>query len=360
MLRMPVAEGATAAAAGRARNAAGAFQARQGQAIALPAAAAAPAAPAHSRFRHLCSLAAATCFLPLPHSANTQLALAMHLAHLILTVFLAQHLGTTGQITVIQEDVHVTVKQGQPFHTTCKYQSSNFYGLHWYQLQKNQSPQLVSYQSGTGPKQSGRITTHLNTTGKYSVLKVEEVQVSDSALYLCAVQDTLVQGACSAVQQPRGGSGCVSERLIFLLGRRSHPSAHQNLCPMCVQWSDIFHYVRPSISVEKILWKILTHFHSVQCLPKKKISPGHTWDIVLPHCSSAAFGPPGSQQSPALLPCSCPGCSCSSPAGMDTREAQIYGWLQTGVHEPVSVRVSPSSGENSLTMPGTPSAALAL
>ena len=93
MLPMPVAEGATAAAAGRARNAAGAFQARQGQPIALPAAAAAPAAPALSRFRQLCSLAAATCFLPLPHSANTHLALAMHLAHLILTVFLAQLLG---------------------------------------------------------------------------------------------------------------------------------------------------------------------------------------------------------------------------------------------------------------------------
>ncbi|XP_032934569.1 uncharacterized protein LOC117006306 [Catharus ustulatus] len=224
MLRMPVAEGATAAAAGRARNAAGAFQARQGQAIALPAAAAAPAAPAHSRFRHLCSLAAATCFLPLPHSANTQLALAMHLAHLILTVFLAQLLGTKGQITVIQEDAQVTVKQGHPFHTTCKYKTS-ITALHWYQLRKGQAPQLISVQSVTGPRHSGRITTHLNTTGKYSVLKVEEVQVSDSALYLCAVQDTLVQGACSAVQQPRGGRGCVSERLSLGKGCRSHPSA---------------------------------------------------------------------------------------------------------------------------------------
>ncbi|RLV62269.1 hypothetical protein DV515_00019489, partial [Chloebia gouldiae] len=119
---------------------------------------------------------------------------------------------TTGQDTVTQEDGPVTVKQGHPFHTTCKYQSSNFYALLWYQLRKGQAPQLLSHQAGSGPKHSGRITTRLNTTGKFSVLQLEEVELSDSALYLCALQDTLVQGAASAVQQPRAGRGCVRAR----------------------------------------------------------------------------------------------------------------------------------------------------
>uniref|UniRef100_A0A8C0U2F3 Uncharacterized protein n=1 Tax=Cyanistes caeruleus TaxID=156563 RepID=A0A8C0U2F3_CYACU len=62
--------------------------------------------------------------------------------------------GTTGQITVTQDDGQVMVKQGHPFQTTCKYQSSVSAALSWYELRQGQAPQLLSYQAGSGPKHS--------------------------------------------------------------------------------------------------------------------------------------------------------------------------------------------------------------
>ncbi|NWI10099.1 TVA12 protein, partial [Crypturellus soui] len=93
-----------------------------------------------------------------------------------------------GQTTVTQKDGLVSVEERGTFQTTCTYQNSSFDALFWYQQRRGQAPQQILYQARDGRTESSRFTTLLNTIGKSSVLRLEEVQVSETAFYLCAVQ----------------------------------------------------------------------------------------------------------------------------------------------------------------------------
>uniref|UniRef100_U3I1U2 Ig-like domain-containing protein n=2 Tax=Anas platyrhynchos TaxID=8839 RepID=U3I1U2_ANAPP len=115
----------------------------------------------------------------------------MHRGYLVFTAFLELLLGKW-QVSVKQQEGQVTVEHRNTFQTTCTYQSSNFQGLFWYQQKKGQVPQLISHQGIVGTKQKDRFTTELNTERKSSVLQLKEVELSDSALYFCAVASSLV------------------------------------------------------------------------------------------------------------------------------------------------------------------------
>uniref|UniRef100_A0A8C3Y3B5 Ig-like domain-containing protein n=1 Tax=Catharus ustulatus TaxID=91951 RepID=A0A8C3Y3B5_CATUS len=124
--------------------------------------------------------------------------------------------------------------EGTGINISCSHPKIQTYELiYWYRQLPGRRPELL----GSIQKDFKELPAILWVSAdrrSSAVLKVEEVQVSDSALYLCAVRDTLVQGACSAVQQPRGGRGCVSARVQVTEGIQiSTQCSPQLICHLC-------------------------------------------------------------------------------------------------------------------------------
>ena len=99
----------------------------------------------------------------------------------------------------------VTITEGFPVLLNCTYQTiySDSY-LWWYVQYTNKAPQLL-LRSSTDNKRTehqGFHATLLKSNSSYHLQK-SSVQLSDSALYYCAVSDTVRETAGEAAHKPR-------------------------------------------------------------------------------------------------------------------------------------------------------------
>lgn len=81
--------------------------------------------------------------------------------------------------------------EGTSAQVNCTYSTSGFNGLSWYRQHEGQAPEFLSYDVLDGLKDSGRFSTFLSRSERYSYLLLTELQIKDSASYLCAVRDTV-------------------------------------------------------------------------------------------------------------------------------------------------------------------------
>nr|2NX5_D Chain D, ELS4 TCR alpha chain [Homo sapiens]2NX5_I Chain I, ELS4 TCR alpha chain [Homo sapiens]2NX5_N Chain N, ELS4 TCR alpha chain [Homo sapiens]2NX5_T Chain T, ELS4 TCR alpha chain [Homo sapiens] len=88
----------------------------------------------------------------------------------------------------IDQPTEMTATEGAIVQINCTYQTSGFNGLFWYQQHAGEAPTFLSYNVLDGLEEKGRFSSFLSRSKGYSYLLLKELQMKDSASYLCAVQ----------------------------------------------------------------------------------------------------------------------------------------------------------------------------
>ncbi|KAB1278008.1 T-cell receptor alpha chain V region CTL-F3, partial [Camelus dromedarius] len=116
--------------------------------------------------------------------------------------------GTSGD-SVTQTEVPVTLPEEASVFLNCIYQTagSNPY-LFWYVQYVNKAPQLLLKGSTANPRpeHQGFHATLVKSNRTFHLQK-PSVQTSDSAVYYCALSDTVRGAAGGAEHKPRGAGG---------------------------------------------------------------------------------------------------------------------------------------------------------
>ena len=120
--------------------------------------------------------------------------------------------------SVTQPEAEVPVAEGDPVTVKCTYSVSRSPYLFWYVQHHNQGLQfLLKYISGdTLVKGNYGFEAELNKSQTSFHLKKPSVLGSDSALYFCAVRDTVVGAAGRAECKPLSTENRTPEALVSL------------------------------------------------------------------------------------------------------------------------------------------------
>uniref|UniRef100_A0A8C4GJB8 Ig-like domain-containing protein n=1 Tax=Dicentrarchus labrax TaxID=13489 RepID=A0A8C4GJB8_DICLA len=112
---------------------------------------------------------------------------------LILTLWLE----CKGEDRVTQPPGDVIATEGETVTLGCTYETS-YSGptLFWYKQDENNSPKFILLRNkgdegNTADKFKERFSASLNSTSKSVPLKIQKLQLSDSAVYYCALQPTV-------------------------------------------------------------------------------------------------------------------------------------------------------------------------
>ena len=116
-----------------------------------------------------------------------------------------------------QTEGPVTVSEGALMTLNCTYQTTDLAPyLFWYIQHLNKAPQLLLKGSmkDQKPKSEGFQATLVRTDSSFHLQK-QAVQASDSAVYYCALSDTVREGCGGAEHKPKGSRRLKSGRGIF-------------------------------------------------------------------------------------------------------------------------------------------------
>uniref|UniRef100_A0A452FYU3 Ig-like domain-containing protein n=1 Tax=Capra hircus TaxID=9925 RepID=A0A452FYU3_CAPHI len=128
----------------------------------------------------------------------------MHpVTHSVLLIILV--LGGTNGDSVNQTEGPVTVSEGALMTLNCTYQTADFSPyLFWYVQHLNKAPQLLlkGLTADKKVEHEGFQATLVKSDSSFHLQK-QAVQTSDSAVYYCALSDTVTQGCGGAEHKPR-------------------------------------------------------------------------------------------------------------------------------------------------------------